>query len=120
MKDNNLLIYNIFEGILEKKGREIVNLDLEKVQHAICNNFIICHADSNTQVISIADNVEKKVKDSLNIRVNHREGLKNAQWIILDYSDIIVHVFQKEYRDYYNLEELWGDAIKFRIEESFN
>ncbi|MCG8699824.1 MAG: ribosome silencing factor [Bacteroidales bacterium] len=120
MVQSNILINNIIEGILDKKGREIVSLNLENIHHAICDNFIICHGDSNTQVSAIADNIEKKVKENLNIRVNHREGLQNAHWVILDYANIIVHVFLEEYRHYYNLEELWGDAVILKIEESFN
>ncbi|MBN1598100.1 MAG: ribosome silencing factor [Bacteroidales bacterium] len=117
--NNDLLLNNIVEGILEKKGQEIVDLDLTDVQNAFCDHFIICHADSNTQVSAIADSVEKKVKEELNQTAGHREGLKNAMWILLEFNGIIVHVFQKEFRDFYRLEELWGDARILKIEESF-
>lgn len=120
MTDNNLLIDNIVEGILEKKGKDVVLLDLTKVGFAFCDNFIICHADSNTQVSAIADSIEKKVKDELNVKPHHREGIDNSIWILLDYADILIHIFQKEYREYYRLEELWGDALISRVEESFN
>ena len=116
----NLLFANIIEGILEKKGREIVDLDLTKINSSICDHFIICHADSNTQVAAIADSVEKRVRDNLKQKVGHREGIENATWILLDFNDIIVHVFQKEMRNYYRLEELWGDARISKIEESYN
>jgi ribosome-associated protein len=116
----NLLLTNIIEGILEKKGREIVDLDLSKINSSICDHFIICHADSNTQVIAIADSVEKRVRDYLKQNVGHREGLENATWVLLDYYDIVVHVFQREVRNYYRLEELWGDARISKIEESYN
>ncbi|MBA7663098.1 Ribosomal silencing factor RsfS [subsurface metagenome] len=119
MANNNLLLQNIIEGIKEKKGLEIIDLDLTKVQNSICDHFIICHANSNTQVSAIADSIEKKVKENLNQRVDHREGIENAMWILLDYTDVVVHVFQKEYRDYYCLEELWGDAHISRIEENY-
>lgn len=118
MANKNLLLNNIVEGILEKKGREIVDLDLRKVHNAICDHFIICHADSNTQVSAIADSIEDIVEKNLHQRVGHREGLENAMWVLLDYYDIIVHVFQKEYRDYYRLEDLWGDARIKRFDES--
>lgn len=120
MANNNLLINNILEGILDVKGEEIIVLNLDKVENAFCGTFIICHAQSNTQVSAIADSIEKKVKEELKIKVHHREGMENSVWILLDYMDVLVHVFQKEYRDYYKLEELWGDAHQTRIEESFN
>ena len=120
MANNNLLVSNILEGILQIKGENIVVLNLEKIETAFCNDFIICHGESNTQVNAIADSIEKKVKDELGVKVHHREGMDNAVWILLDYNDVLVHIFQKEYRDYYKLEELWGDAQQTRIEESFN
>jgi ribosome-associated protein len=120
LTDNKLLIDNIVEGILEKKGKDVVLLDLKKVGFAFCDNFIICHADSNTQVSAIADSIEKKVKEELNLKPHHREGIENSIWILLDFTNVLVHIFQKEYREYYRLEELWGDALISRIEESFN
>jgi ribosome-associated protein len=120
LTDNNLLIDNIVEGILEKKGKEIILLDLQKVSFAFCDNFIICHADSNSQVSAIADSIEKKVKEELNVRPHHREGMDNSIWVLLDFSDVLIHIFLKEYREYYRLEELWGDAQMSRIEESYN
>ena len=120
MLNNDLLLNNIIEGILEKKGQGIVDLDLTKVHNAVCDHFIICDAKSNTQVNAIADSVEKKVKETLNQRVGHREGLENALWVLLDYYSIVVHVFQSDIRDYYKLEELWGDARITHINDSFN
>ena len=120
MLNNDLLLNNIIEGILEKKGQDIIDLDLTKVHNAVCDHFIICDAESNTQVNAIADSVEKKVKEKLNQRVGHREGLENALWVLLDYHSIVVHVFQRDVRDYYKLEELWGDAQITRINDSFN
>ncbi len=120
MTDTNLLVDTIVEGILEKKGKEIVILDLKKIGYAFCDDFIICHADSNTQVSGIADSIEKKVKEELNIRVHHREGIENSIWVLMDFNDVLVHIFQKEFREYYKLEELWGDAQISKIEESYN
>jgi ribosome-associated protein len=120
LTNNDLLANNIVEGILDKKGEDILVLDLKKIGHAFCDKFIICHAGSNTQVSAIADSVEKKVKDVLNTTVHHREGMANSIWILLDFNEILVHIFQTEYRRYYKLEELWGDAKITRIEESFN
>jgi len=115
----NLLLANIIEGILEKKGREIIDIDLTKIKSTICDHFIICHADSNVQVNAIADSVQKRVKEQLDLNIGHREGIENATWVLLDYYDIVVHIFQRETREYYRLEELWGDARISRIEESF-
>lgn len=120
LANKNLLLENIIEGILKKKGQEIVDIDLTKINSTICDHFVICHADSNTQVAAIADSVEKQVKENLKIRVGHREGIQNATWVLLDFSDIVVHVFQKEVRYYYRLEELWGDASLSRVGESYN
>jgi ribosome-associated protein len=118
--ENNLLLENIIEGILAKKGREIIDIDLTKINSTICDHFIICHAESKTQVNAIADSVEHRVMEHINIRASHREGMENAMWILLDYFDIVVHIFQKDTRDYYRLEDLWGDARISRVEESFN
>ncbi|MBN1119246.1 MAG: ribosome silencing factor [Bacteroidales bacterium] len=120
MANNKLLIDTIVEGILEKKGRDILILDLEKLGYAFCDSFIICHADSTTQVSAIADSIEKKTREDLTIKVHHREGLENSIWVLLDFADVLVHIFQKEYREYYKLEQLWGDAKTIKIEESYN
>lgn len=113
--ENKLLIENIISAILEKKGKDIVNIFLGDIENAVCDNFIICHGDSNTQVNAIADSIEDNIKKNLREDVGHREGMGNAQWVLLDYSNTIVHIFQKEYRDYYKLEELWGDAVITKI-----
>lgn len=104
------LVKTIIEGIQEKKGKEIIIIDLSGLNFSICDFFIICHGDSTTQVSAIADSVEEKVKNNLNHNPVHIEGVQNAQWVLMDYQDAIVHIFKKEYRDYYKLEELWGDA----------
>jgi len=112
-----LLLPYIIEGLLEKKGKEIVNIDLRKLAYAACDNFIICHGESGTQVKALAGSVEDKVEEKLAIKIRHREGLENASWILLDYGDIVVHIFLKEARDYYKLEDLWGDADITMINE---
>lgn len=118
MANTNTLSNTILEGILDVKGEKITLLNLEKVDNAFCDRFIICQANSNTQVNAIANSIEKKVKDELKVRVHHREGLDNAIWVLLDYNEILVHIFQSEYRDHYKLEELWGDAKITEIKES--
>lgn len=111
------LLKYIIEGILEKKGKEVVNIDLRRLEYAACDNFIICHGDSGTQVKALAESVEDKLEEKLKIRVIHREGLENASWILLDYGSLVVHIFLKEARDYYKLEDLWGDADITMIHE---
>lgn len=104
------LLDTIIEGILLKKGQEIVNLDFAKLENTVCSNFIICQGNSNIQVEAITQSVKKLVKEELNENPLHIEGLENAYWILMDYGDVFVHIFQKEFRDFYKLEELWADA----------
>ncbi len=110
-----ILLEQIIEGIKNVKGREIVNIDLSKLEHSICRHFVVCHGDSNTQVSAIADSVERRLKDRLSVRAYRKEGYENSQWILMDYGHILVHIFQKPYRDFYRLEELWGDGKLSRI-----
>lgn len=110
MGNNDELVNCITKAILEKKGKEIVNMNLMRLGYAMCDNFIICHGDSTPQVNAIAESIEDKVKCMDGVRLAHREGAGNARWILLDYGAIVVHIFVKEARDYYKLEDLWGDA----------
>lgn len=110
MGNNNELVNCITEAILDKKGKEIVDINLMHLGYSICDNFIVCHGDSKTQVSAIAESVEDKVQEIMGIAIAHREGKENAQWILLDYGSVVVHIFIKEARDYYKLEGLWGDA----------
>ena len=100
----------IIESIREKKGRNIINIDLRALNNSVCEYFVISHGDSNTQVRAIAENIEQKVKKILNLNVYHREGYENARWILLDYNTVVIHIFQEETRRYYRLEELWADG----------
>lgn len=104
------LLSHILEGIRKVKGKEIVNIDLSRLENRVCRYFVICHGDSNTHVNSIAGSVYKEVKEKIGFGASHREGLDNSLWILLDYGVIVVHVFQKESRDFYRLEELWADG----------
>jgi len=108
----------IIEAIREKKGHQIVSIDLTNVEHSICDCFIICHGESFTQVGAISDSIERKMKEEANIRAHHVEGQQNSQWVLLDYFDILVHVFQEEYRSFYRLEELWADGKVTRVAET--
>lgn len=105
-----ILLEQIIEGIKNVKGREIVNIDLSQLEHSICSYFVVCHGESNTQVSAIADSVERTLKERLSVKVFHKEGYENSQWILMDYGNVLVHIFQKPYRDFYRLEELWGDG----------
>lgn len=106
------------EGILKIKGKDPVSLDLTEIENAVCKYFIICHGDSNTQVDALANSVIDTVREETGEKVWHKEGLNNATWVLLDYSDVVVHIFQKEYREFYKLEELWADAKITRYDDT--
>ena len=97
-------------GIQEKKGNDIVRLDLRNLNSSVSDYFIICNADSSTQVKAIADSVEDEIYKNTQTNPWRKEGLENADWIILDYFDIVVHIFKTDKRDFYGIEDLWGDA----------
>lgn len=104
------LVQCIVNAILEKKGKEVASLEIGKLPIAVSDFFIICHADSTTQVNAIAENVERRVQEKQDNKVWKSAGYDNCVWIVLDYIDVVVHVFQTEMRDFYKLEELWADA----------
>tara|TARA_A100001035_G_C27554018_1_gene395486 strand:+ start:28 stop:396 length:369 start_codon:yes stop_codon:yes gene_type:complete len=115
MKKNNLdssdiLANVIIGGMLNNKSENIVSLDLKKIESAVCDYFIICHGNSNTHITAIANNIIKETSKELNDKPLSKEGISNGTWILLDYGNVVAHIFQKEIRNYYNLEELWGDA----------
>ncbi|MCY1523015.1 Ribosomal silencing factor RsfS [compost metagenome] len=98
------------QGIQEKKGSDIVRLDLRNLNSAVSDYFVVCNADSGTQVKAIADSVEEEIYKLTKTHPWRKEGQENAEWIILDYLDIVVHIFRTEKRDFYGIEDLWGDA----------
>lgn len=100
----------VISGIREKKGKEIVWLGLGKLESAVCSHFIICEATSGTQIEAIARSVEEVVLKERGLKPWHSEGKQNAQWILIDYVNVVVHIFQSEVRHFYNLEGLWADA----------
>lgn len=106
----------VVDAILGKKGHEVIELDLRNLTDAVADYFIVCHGNSSTQVAAIADFVYKEVKDAVGILPKGMEGKANAEWIILDYFDVVVHIFFNETREYYQLEELWSDAISVEHE----
>ena len=103
-------------GILERKGQEVKLLDLRNVDHAVCDYFIVCHGSSHINVEAIANSAEDELRKKFAEKPLHREGYDNAEWIILDYFNVVIHVFQKEFRSFYNLEDLWADAKVTEIE----
>jgi len=102
----------IVEAIKERKGKDIVVLDLQNLEQSIADYFIVCHGDSSTQVDAIADFIDREVRSKLQEHPINKEGLDNLQWVLFDYADVVVHIFQEEYRKFYKLEELWADAKK--------
>ncbi len=114
-KKKNALVQAVVEGIQDRKGKGITVLDMRKAESAICDYFVICEGTSSTHVDSIADSVWDKVREVMHEKPLHDEGRQNATWILLDYSDVIVHVFQREARDFYQIETLWNDAVRTDI-----
>jgi ribosome-associated protein len=110
MSETNLLIKQITEGIQEKKGKQIVIADLTSISDAACDFFVICQGNSTNQVNAIVDSVKDQVKKNSRIRPYSVDGLRNAEWVAMDYAEVCVHVFLPESRNYYKLETLWADA----------
>ncbi|MGB5243544.1 MAG: ribosome silencing factor [Lutimonas sp.] len=106
----DILITEIIKGIEEVKGQNITLLDLRDIENTVCDYFIICDGTSNTQVSAISGSIQKSVSKKIKEKPWHVEGESNAEWILMDYVNVVVHIFQKSTREYYNLEELWGDA----------
>jgi len=101
-------------GIQEKKGNDIVRLDLRNIFSSVSDYFVICHADSTTQVKAIANSVEDEIFKATQQKPWRKEGLEYGEWILLDYIDVVVHIFRTDKREFYGVEDLWGDAeIKF-------
>ena len=100
----------IVEGIQEKKGEKIVIVDMSKLENFTCSYFVICQGKSNTHVSSIADSIKDFTRNQIKVKPYAVDGYTNCQWIAMDYGNIIAHVFQPEFRDFYKLESLWADA----------
>ena len=104
------LVKTIIEGIQKKKGSDIVVADLSHIEGTICKNFVVCQGNTPTQVEAIADSVTETVREKLGEKPLRVAGLRYAQWVAMDYGDVMVHIFVPEMRDYYDLEHLWADA----------
>ncbi|MGE9311741.1 ribosome silencing factor [Niabella sp. CJ426] len=108
---NSKLFKSIIAAIQEKKGENIVSLDLRKIPEAVADFFIVCEATSQPQVKAIADNIEERVKENCGENVFHKEGFQSMQWVLVDFVDVVIHIMQPETRKFYNLEEMWSDAV---------
>lgn len=117
--DSTLIAHLAIEGMQEKKGHDIVKIDLRKLQSSVAEYFIICHGDSDKQVEAIADSVEEFVYKNSGERPYSREGERNAEWLLIDYVDVVVHVFIKEKRNVYGIETLWGDGEITAFEDQY-
>lgn len=106
----NYLLDVVISGLQDTKAKEIAILDLSKIQNAVCSHFVICHGTSSTHVSSIAENLRQEIKNTLGEYPWRKEGIGNGEWVILDYSNIVVHVFMEPVRRRYQIEELWADA----------
>ena len=104
------LIAEIVKGIDDVKGEDIQLLDLREIENTVCDYFIICSGNSNTQVKAISGSIQKNVSKNLKDKPWHIEGEVNSEWVLMDYVNVVVHVFQKQIREYYDIESLWGDA----------
>lgn len=109
-KQTNGLLDSVVDGMQERKAKNITILDLMKIENRVADYFVICDADSNTHVNAIADSIEETVAKQTGEKPYHTEGHQNGEWIIIDYINIVAHVFMRETREYYNIEGLWGDA----------
>ena len=115
----DLLITTILDGIEDLKGQDINILDLRALENTVCDYFIICEGTSNTQVNAIVNSIQKKVSKETRDKPWHIEGSDNAEWVLMDYVNVVVHVFQKHIREYYDIESLWGDAKTTEIKTSY-
>ena len=113
------LVTQIIKGIEEVKGQDIQILDLREIENTVCDYFIICNGTSNTQVNAIVNSIQKTVSKALKEKPWHVEGSSNAEWVLMDFVNVVVHVFQKHIREFYDIEGLWGDAKTVTIETSY-
>ena len=110
MVENKKIVEKIIEGIQEKKGKNIVVVDLNKLKDPPCGYFVICEGDSNVHVNTVALSIKDWVHEKIDVKPYATDGLENSQWVAMDYGQIIVHIFQRPSREFYDLEHLWQDA----------
>jgi len=119
IESKSILLDEIVNGIENVKGEDIQILDLTEIDNTPCDFFVVCSGNSNTQVSAIVGSVQKNVSKSLKEKPFNTEGSDVAEWVLIDYVDVVVHVFQKQIREYYNIEELWGDAKTTQIDSNY-
>lgn len=117
--NNDDLLALIIKGIEDVKGNDINILDLREIENTVCDYFVICNGNSNTQVNAIVGSIQKLVSKEIKEKPWHVEGEQNGEWVLMDYVSIVVHVFQKHIREYYNIESLWGDAKITTIDTNY-
>lgn len=113
--DSKTLCDAIVEGMQENKAKDIVVLDLTEIENAVCDYFVICSGESNTQVDGISSTVQRHTRKELKEKPWRVEGKSNSEWVLLDYIDVVVHIFYKDARSFYDLEDLWADAKRTNI-----
>jgi len=118
-EDSIILIDKIIQGIENVKGESIQKMDLRKIENTPFEFFVICSGSSNTQVSAIVSSIQKNVSKTLHEKPLHTEGLVTSEWVLIDYVNVVVHVFQRKTREFYNIEELWGDAISTQIVSNY-
>jgi ribosome-associated protein len=116
-KEASLVTKSIVKGLFEKKGERVALIDLRNIENRVCDYFVISQAASSKQVDSLAWSVEDVVRKETGLKPFHVEGRENCLWVLLDYGDILVHIFQQPYRDFYNLESLWADGRLTMLED---
>lgn len=117
LKESEILVDIAIKGLQDKKGKNIVCVDLKDFDNAVCDYFILCTGTSNTHVNALADSASEEIRKTLHEKPWHSEGFGNAEWVILDYVNTVVHIFQEDSRNFYNLDGLWADAKITKIEE---
>jgi len=117
--NTDALLAHIIEGIEEVKGEDINILDLRDIENNVCQYFVVCSGNSNTQVRAISSSVQKVVSKALHEKPWHVEGQETSEWVLMDFVDIVVHIFQKQTRSHYDIESLWGDAKQTLVESKY-
>lgn len=115
MKEKKQLLENIINGIKEKKGKDIITIDLQGIEGVVCDYFVVCEGNSPSQVAALAESVEHVVKTNMQESPIRVQGHQLAEWIAIDYGDIMVHIFVPELRSFYNIDNLWSDAKTEKI-----
>lgn len=113
--DSKILCDTIVEGMQENKAKDIVVLDLREVTHSVCDYFVICSGESSTQVDGINNSVVRHTRKEIQEKPWHQEGKGNTDWVLLDYVNVVAHIFYKDARSFYDLEDLWADAVRIDI-----